>query len=196
MKYQPKPLVGDKWRARDSSRHIIRIVAISGDAGRPAGIKYESDPARPADPRSAVPAEVFFSEFEHSGWRGPRRMPSMKVVARRLGMETPECVRCGRDDVVLDRAHLIDRVYHGLDNAANLAPLCGWCHKVQPIFEPGDEAAALEWFKLSPLEPAPVSSHQGHDASQPPSFTVFGVQIPEDLLRRYRPQPEDEQRSA
>lgn len=52
----------------------------------------------------------------------------------------------------LVRAHIIDRMFGGLDNAANLAPLCEWCHEIQPIFRPGDEAAALDWFGLPPLD--------------------------------------------
>jgi len=94
----------------------------------------------------------------HAAARPPRRMPSLKKIADHhcLPMQ-PFCVGCGLHTPVsewrnaspyLDRAHIIDRCYGGLDAAQNLAPLCQACHKVQPIFEPGDEDEAMEWFAL------------------------------------------------
>ena len=89
--------------------------------------------------------------------RPPRRMPSLKAMAKFLGVEgrEPFCFRCGvcvdADSWadarrVLERAHVIDRVFDGLDNLANLRPLCSTCHRWQPIFKAGDEAEALAWF--------------------------------------------------
>lgn len=46
------------------------------------------------------------------------------------------------------RAHIIDRVFDGLDVEWNLALLCDWCHRTQPIFKPGEETGALAWFGL------------------------------------------------
>jgi 5-methylcytosine-specific restriction endonuclease McrA len=90
-------------------------------------------------------------------WRPARRMPSLKQVAEHLGIADmpPHCWKCG--DLAdatswsercsgLERAHVIDRVYGGLDNAANLRPLCATCHRYQPIFKNGDEEVALAWF--------------------------------------------------
>lgn len=82
--------------------------------------------------------------------RPPRRMPSMKAIIRHHGLPGRYCVRCS-DDGYLERAHIIDRVFGGLDNAANLAPLCDYCHRTQPIFKPGQEGEALRWFRLVPL---------------------------------------------
>ena len=91
--------------------------------------------------------------------RPRRRMPSMAQIARHHGFDrsTPLCIRCGRvpDDYAtwgdtsglgLQRAHIIDRVFSGLDNPSNLLPLCWRCHRQQPIFKAGDEAEALDWF--------------------------------------------------
>jgi hypothetical protein len=88
--------------------------------------------------------------------REPRRVPSLAKVADHHGLDArPSCVRCGYEPPVdswreasgwLQRAHVIDRFAGGLDNAANLRPLCRMCHRMQPIFVPGDEDVALEWF--------------------------------------------------
>jgi 5-methylcytosine-specific restriction endonuclease McrA len=78
--------------------------------------------------------------------RPPRNMPSMKKIVAYHGLPTPPtCVRCGLDGY-LERAHIIDRVFDGLDLESNLLPLCPLCHRSQPIFKPGDEDAALKWF--------------------------------------------------
>lgn len=82
------------------------------------------------------------------GAKPPRRMPSLKKVLEYHGLDPePLCVRCGLVDVV-ERAHIIDRSSNGLDNCANLAPLCRYCHAGQPIFAPEQEAEALAWFGL------------------------------------------------
>lgn len=46
-------------------------------------------------------------------------------------------------------------VFDGLDLVANLAPLCSWCHRGQPIFRPGDEYEARTWFALPGPEARP-----------------------------------------
>lgn len=92
-------------------------------------------------------------------FRPKRRMPTMTQIAKHHGFDrsTPLCIRCGLvpDDYAtwkdagglgLERAHVIDRVFDGLDTLANLLPLCWRCHRGQPIFKAGDEAAALDWF--------------------------------------------------
>lgn len=90
--------------------------------------------------------------------RPARRMPSLKKIAAFWNLpEPPACVRCGYESgderwpatsMHLQRAHIIDRCFDGLDALCNVAPLCYGCHKSQPIFRPGDEAAALRWFGL------------------------------------------------
>ncbi len=92
--------------------------------------------------------------------RPPRQMPSLKRIALHHGLgPDPYCVRCGvvggegswaAANAWLERAHVIDRVFDGLDIESNLLPLCGGCHRQQPIFEPGDECAALRWFRRTP----------------------------------------------
>jgi hypothetical protein len=84
-------------------------------------------------------------------------MPSLKKIAAHLGVigDPPHCWKCkalvptdnwDKASRWLERAHVIDRVFDGLDNAANLRPLCPGCHRVQPIFRAGEEARALRWF--------------------------------------------------
>ena len=90
--------------------------------------------------------------------RPDRRMPSMGRIVRYHGMdhEAPRCFKCRREYRewrLLDRAHVIDRFCGGLDHEANLRPLCASCHRLQPIFRPGEEEQALAWFAdpVSPL---------------------------------------------
>lgn len=91
--------------------------------------------------------------------RPRRQMPTLRKIGRHHGIPHDICSRCRfapEDDdhgpsFWLQRAHIIDRHYGGLDIPANLAPLCSVCHALQPSFQPGDEARALTWFRL----PAP-----------------------------------------
>src|SRR5262245_28203264 len=85
----------------------------------------------------------------------PRRsMPSLrKIVAhwREMGPfvvdDHPHCFACRQPAPVddwadargwLERAHLIDRVFGGLDGPQNLVLLCSLCHRLQPAFKPCD----------------------------------------------------------
>jgi 5-methylcytosine-specific restriction endonuclease McrA len=87
--------------------------------------------------------------------RPARRMPTLRAIARHWDLgDHPACFRCGDEPPVegwgnahgwLERAHLIDRWAGGLDLVTNIVPLCPRCHRRQPIFEPGDEDAALTW---------------------------------------------------
>lgn len=45
----------------------------------------------------------------------------------------------------IDRAHLADRFYNGLDDVQNLVPLCWRCHRVMPSFQTGEPA--LRWVQ-------------------------------------------------
>ena len=91
--------------------------------------------------------------------RPKRTMPSWRTIANHRGLldARPACSHCGwaSSDKTwatiggrLERAHIIDRWAGGLDSPANLAPLCPPCHRSQPIFSPGDELLASEWFGL------------------------------------------------
>lgn len=80
--------------------------------------------------------------------RPKRRMPSMKRLLEYRNIKEPHCQKCLVPMPVdhLERAHLIDRCYDGLDGAQNLAALCGWCHKQMPSFYNGDEDEAMRWL--------------------------------------------------
>ena len=93
--------------------------------------------------------------------RPARKMPTLRKIAAAhdLGDE-PYCVRCSALSSAetwdqssgcppfLERAHIIDRWAGGTDYPANIAPLCSACHLGQPVFVPGDEAVAYDWFGL------------------------------------------------
>lgn len=100
----------------------------------------------------------------YPGWlaaRPPRRMPPARRVAEhwhRLGapfaidIDEPACFGCGLTVARwsdLERAHMIDRFLGGLDHEANLAMLCALCHRLMPMFDVGDEAAALHYVQNS-----------------------------------------------
>jgi len=101
--------------------------------------------------------------YEHERTTRPKRQyVSLPKLAQHLGVyeQHPACWRCGTEAPVdrwedasgwLERAHVIDRWADGIDVACNLRPLCSFCHRIQPIFEPGDEGAALAWFSTSSL---------------------------------------------
>ncbi len=88
--------------------------------------------------------------------RPKRRYVSLSRIARwhDLG-DMPYCVKCEYCEGTtwqsaqgwLERAHIIDRTYGGLDIEPNLLPLCAHCHRHQPAFKNGEEAEALAWFK-------------------------------------------------
>ncbi len=85
-------------------------------------------------------------------------MPSLHKIAKFWKLDArPRCVRCliktrvydwRQADGLLERAHIIDRCWDGLDEVHNLAPLCSFCHACQPMFKSGDEIKALKWFGL------------------------------------------------
>jgi hypothetical protein len=50
----------------------------------------------------------------------------------------------------LDRAHLVDHMFDGSDDASNLIPLCHFCHKDMPAFRVGQHDAALRWIQNFP----------------------------------------------
>lgn len=127
--------------------------------------------------------------------RPGRRMPTLSRIAAYHGLPAePACVRCKwvapcgtwrAASRYLERAHIIDRVFDGLDGPQNLAPLCHGCHKDQPIFRPGDEVAALRWFGLpyltsSGLEPA-AAGPDAAGAGDAPSGSAAGMGHPRAL---------------
>jgi hypothetical protein len=138
------------WRDPENHRHTVRITDVrTGDVSVHILTTIDGRPVR--DDRSSVtfPRAGFFDLYEFGGQRGPRRMPTMKAILRYHGLAgVPACVRCGLVDTAIERAHIIDRSDNGLDNCANIAPLCKWCHVSQPIFLPSETAEALAWFGL------------------------------------------------
>jgi len=91
--------------------------------------------------------------------RPKRRMPSLLHIARFWGIahQQPHCVRCfalapvddwRKANSYLQRAHIVDRIFDGLDVVWNIAPLCVRCHHHQPIFRAGEELDAIDWFGL------------------------------------------------
>lgn len=95
-----------------------------------------------------------------SNWlpdRPPRRMPPAHRVAAFWAAQdgpfivdhsVPQCFRCGiyvSEWRVLQRAHLVDRWAGGLDHEANLVMLCALCHRVMPVFLPGEDERARRW---------------------------------------------------
>jgi 5-methylcytosine-specific restriction endonuclease McrA len=88
--------------------------------------------------------------------RPGRRMPPATRVAEYwsgqdifwLSVADPRCFGCNRPAETwgqFERAHLVDRACDGLDHAANLAMICGPCHRVMPMFLPGEWEAAILW---------------------------------------------------
>jgi hypothetical protein len=100
--------------------------------------------------------------------RGNRVMPSLWQIAEYwyirddvfdVDLRNPHCFGCGdragsqaatlrirwQDAACkLDRAHLVARVYDGLDGPQNIVPLCGPCHRFQPD---DDGARAVAWIQ-------------------------------------------------
>jgi hypothetical protein len=91
--------------------------------------------------------------------RPARKMPSALNVAKYHGAVDPDrlrdghgpaCMGCstGADEwSQLERAHLIDRCFGGLDGPQNIVMLCRKCHRSMPSFEPGREDAAWSWVR-------------------------------------------------
>lgn len=82
----------------------------------------------------------------------PRQMPQKAAVAANYGLDLNECFRCKSDSFFTERAHVIDRCRFDdevpvevVDGLSNIVPLCPPCHRGQPSFQPGEEAAAWAW---------------------------------------------------
>jgi hypothetical protein len=48
---------------------------------------------------------------------------------------------------VVDRAHLVDHMFDGRDDVANIVPLCHLCHREMPSFGVREAGNALAWVK-------------------------------------------------
>lgn len=89
--------------------------------------------------------------------RPSRRMPTAVKVAQywhdrgepfTVCVDEPACFGCGLERPAwngLERAHLINRGYGGLDHAGNLAMLCHRCHRLMPNFDIDQIDAALDY---------------------------------------------------
>lgn len=114
---------------------------VSDDVAERCGaILRDRTEDRPWVPPPRVP-------FRRSAERPPRQMPTTRAIAEHHGMPDRLCWRCGTVGSV-ERAHLIDRVFAGLDLPCNLALLCADCHRAQPASEPGQEQSALDYITL------------------------------------------------
>lgn len=80
--------------------------------------------------------------------RPKRRMPPIKRILEYRNIKEPHCQKClvPMRPKHLERAHLIDRFFGGLDGVQNLVLLCSWCHKRMPSFCNGEESAVLSWL--------------------------------------------------
>jgi hypothetical protein len=98
----------------------------------------------------------------HLHWMTDRR--NFAEACGQADAGEPSCYACGWW-MGLERAHLIDRVFGGLDLACNLVPLCHDCHREMPSFRPGEESEALAW----------VRHHRSHlDAMMPKIHDYIG----------------------
>lgn len=80
----------------------------------------------------------------------PRKRVGWDEIAEEWGLVKIECMHCGEDDIeLLERAHIIDHAWDGLDVPWNMLPLCIDCHANQKIqWLPGQETRALVWFGM------------------------------------------------
>lgn len=84
-----------------------------------------------------------------------RRMPSADSVADYwqlrhpfFAADTPMCFRCNVPATAwgsLERAHLVNHGYGGLDHAGNIAMLCAACHRIMPNFDIDEWDLAAIW---------------------------------------------------
>lgn len=89
-----------------------------------------------------LPESMFYPNGERL--QGRRQGYSRKQIATRWGMPEPYfCMRCGRTDVYLEKAHLIDVSAGGMDDLRNIGLLCHKCHALQPITEKNDPKRAI-----------------------------------------------------
>lgn len=93
-----------------------------------------------------------------SYWIDHARFPD--YLGNYYGLGEPFCARChflapvqdgegawGRAGHLIERAHLVDRMYGGPDTVDNLIPLCWRCHRSMPSFRPGQEEESLAWVR-------------------------------------------------
>ncbi len=134
---------------RDLADYVVGDGVATAD-------EYRREVLRLGAKAQALAREIARLEAGGLPQRPPRRMPGLERIARfhSLG-PAAHCVRCGfarqppewaRAAGWLERAHIIDRVFDGLDLESNLLPLCSPCHLDQPVFRAGEEAPALRWF--------------------------------------------------
>jgi len=108
--------------------------------------------------------------------RPRRKTPSVKRIAEFWECETDRCCKCRGFFKGLERAHLVDRCYGGLDGVQNLALLCWECHGMMPSFKPEREDDAYEYAFCSWRE-GPWHRKVRKELSE-----VHGVEV-DDLIR-------------
>lgn len=102
-------------------------------------------------------------------WRQDEYATFPKIRAYWIGWAEPFCFRCGwitpspapyastswsTATGWLERAHLQDRCSGGSDEASNIIPLCGMCHRAMPEYEKEeDRERALAWIRAGQAIP-------------------------------------------
>jgi hypothetical protein len=144
------------WHDRSGPFDVDLAVPACFGCGATAEIKSwgdEPDEARPDFAELLGATEMFLAALAQPD-RHPRYERRMEVFEKSAEAfrqlladagEAWERQRWNRAD--LERAHLITRVYDGLDGPQNLAPLCSLCHRFMPNFEPGQEQSALDYVR-------------------------------------------------
>jgi 5-methylcytosine-specific restriction endonuclease McrA len=140
-----------RQRRQGLDRELERLAgAVSLSAAR-----WRSLVSRVCEEQRRIDLEVAHILAGGPPRRPPRQIPSLTLIAAFHGLgPVPHCVRCRRTapgswraaSRHLERAHIIDRIFDGLDTEQNLLPLCSSCHRAQPGFRPGEEVRALLWF--------------------------------------------------
>ncbi len=104
------------------------------------------------------------------GWRGPVTDGDLRAVWRFASK-------------FIDRAHLVDHMFDGRDDTANLVPLCHLCHRRMPAFRIGQRDAALAWVRSQPHLPWWWQPFTDNLAAQHPELLARGGDASRTLLR-------------
>lgn len=92
-------------------------------------------------------AKGIFLYWESKGFTELPEVDDLLVEWGQMGSKDREpwqvCWSCAQDELPVDRAHLLARVYGGLDTPANLVMLCRTCHLDQPDY---GRQSAISWI--------------------------------------------------
>jgi hypothetical protein len=112
-------------------------------------------PLPPRRPRRQMPSLWAIASYWHVREGNPLLLDAEAVefpycfacsaMAPGIDEDRPVRIRWNAAGRWLDRAHLVDRVFAGLDGPQNIVPLCYPCHKVMPSFRVEQGAEAIRW---------------------------------------------------